>query len=288
MGKICFICWWEFEQVHSWKDYMHHSSEKIYNFVKCKNCWVEMMDSIPNKEAIMSWYPSNYSSYHAIKDKKSLKKIMINLLRNILSVGKKFGLPKDKWWWRYFLDVGCGDWPSLDIMKSRWWNAFGFDIGDISRKWNIFYGPNISEADFLWLEFDVIYLSHAMEHMEDPEWSFRKIHSLLKKWWKIIITTPNTDCMSSKYLGPYALERDIPRHVIVYTLKSATLFFKKCWFTVLESRYLAQWLVYDWYVRRNKDLGRKSYSIMKILFIIFRIYASLIWKTNQMWFILTK
>lgn len=286
-GK-CFICWWELKKAHSGKDYMHHSSEKVYHFVKCQNCWTEMIHPMPDKKEIMSRYPSSYSAYHAVEGRKTLKERMMNALKNLQSVGRKFWLPKEKWAWRYFLDVGCGDWPSLGIMEKRWWNAFGFDIGEKSRKWNIFYWPNISDVDFWWLQFDVIYLSHAMEHMEDPEWSLKKIHDLLKKWGKVILTTPNIDCRSSRYLGPYALERDIPRHVIVHTMESATLLFKKCWFTVLESKYLTQWLIYDWYVRRNKDLWRKSYSIMKIWFLIHRIFGKLIWKTNQMWFILTK
>jgi SAM-dependent methyltransferase len=212
----------------------------------------------------------------------------MDIVRNMFSVGRKFGLPKEQWGWRYFLDVWCGDWPSLGTMQKRWWKAYGFDIGELVRKWNIFYGPNISDTDFWWLQFDVIYLAHSLEHMEDPEWSLKKIYNLLKKWGKVIITTPNIDCMSSKYLGPYVLERDIPRHVIVHTLKSATLLLKKWWFSIVEYKYLPQWLIYDWYVWRNKDLGKKSYSIMKVVFILYRIYATLIWKTNQIWFILTK
>ena len=75
---------------------MHHSSEKVYNFVKCQNCGVEMIHPMPDKKEIMSWYPSNYSAYHAVGSKKTLKDKIMNILKNMVPVGRKFGLPKEK------------------------------------------------------------------------------------------------------------------------------------------------------------------------------------------------
>jgi len=287
MSEKCFICWGEYKKILSGKDYMHHSSSKIYNIVKCINCWVEMVNPLPTKKEIMSWYPSDYYSYHVMLNKKPLKEVLMNIVKNILA-SKKFDIPREEWNWKYFLDVWCGDGFNLKTMQKKWWESYGFEIGEKNKVWNIFYGPNISEIDFGTLKFDVIYLSHVMEHMEDPEWSFKKIYNLLKKWGKVILKTPNIDCISARYFWPYAVERDIPRHVVVHTKKSATLLFKKCWFTILKSKYLAQGTMYPWYLRRNEDQWKKSYWIMKIYFMLYRIYATIIWNTNQMWFILTK
>ncbi len=285
-GK-CFICWGEYKKILSGKDYMHHSSDKIYTIVKCHKCGGEMIDPLPTKREIMSWYPSDYYSYNIMTNKKPMKEAIMKFIRNILR-GHTFDIPTEAWNGKYFLDVGCGDGFNLKTMEKKWWKAYGFEIGEKNRKWNIFYGPNISEVDFGKLKFDVIYLSHVMEHMEDPEWSFKKIYSLLKKWGKVIVKTPNVDCMSARYFWPYAVERDIPRHVIVHTKKSATLLFKKCWFNIKKSKYLSQWTMRPGYLWKMKDQGKKIYRIMRFYFLLYRIYATIVWSTNQIWFILTK
>jgi hypothetical protein len=55
-----------------------------------------MVDPIPDKKEIMTWYPSTYSAYHAVEDKKTLKDKIMDIVRNMFSVGRKFGLPKEQ------------------------------------------------------------------------------------------------------------------------------------------------------------------------------------------------
>jgi len=54
-----------------------------------------MVDPLPTKKEIMSWYPSDYYSYHVMLNIQPWKEALMNFVKCIL-IEKTFSIPKEK------------------------------------------------------------------------------------------------------------------------------------------------------------------------------------------------
>lgn len=300
MNKInyrCPICWTnEINYKFHWFDYCYNNKNKSYDVVQCKNCWLEQIYPIPKKEEQLLFYPDNYYSKHLKEEKKSLidkcskiEWIFFNIFNN-----KKFGLPKEIWNWKYFLDIGCWDWKNIEIMKWRWWNAEWFEIWNNNKYINdIYYSDSIVNVNF-GKKYDVIFCNHVFEHVDNPLEFLEKVNLILKDEWFFILNLPNVSNISSLVLWKYASDRDIPRHLYWYNYNNIQILLKKCWFKILykhkwrqqgTAASIARRLIWKYW----KDIrGSVLYILVWILCIPLEFILSLTKNTNTMWFVLKK
>jgi SAM-dependent methyltransferase len=71
--------------------------------------------------------------------------------------------------------------------------------------------------DFPAAEFDVITLSHVIEHVPDPVATLKDCASRLRKGGRLIVATPNIKSWGHRYFGEKWVGLDPPRHLMLFS-----------------------------------------------------------------------
>lgn len=144
------------------------------------------------------------------------------------------------------LDVGCGDGRFLDLMRVAFGNGVETHGIDFDRESvDIAGGAGhqtrvgaIEDADYDDDFFDVVYISHVIEHLASPRGFLRSAHRLLRDEGIVHAETPNIDCAEARlfcrtYWGGYHL----PRHWHLFTPETIDLLGRECGYDVAPARF---------------------------------------------------
>lgn len=123
------------------------------------------------------------------------------------------------------LDVGFGDGSFLENAKSVGWDVVGVDP-DLEtvknarqRGLNVYHGSLETLVDMK-NHFDVITMSHVIEHMHDPMASLRACYRLLKPGGQIWLDTPNIKSLGHSHFQENWRGLEPPRHLVLFNSKS--------------------------------------------------------------------
>jgi methionine biosynthesis protein MetW len=122
----------------------------------------------------------------------------------------------------HLLDVGCGNGAFLSKMQQLKWIVQGIEIDEKAATVAREKGLNVQcltleEANFEKNYFDVIVLSHVIEHVYDPESLLRQCHKILKPGGKIVVTTPNFKSLGHRIYKGFWRGLEVPRHLMVFS-----------------------------------------------------------------------
>jgi len=70
--------------------------------------------------------------------------------------------------------------------------------------------------------FDVVLMSHVIEHLPDPIDELKECRRILKPSGSIVIATPNSLALGHRVFGRHWLGLDPPRHLQIFTPKALT------------------------------------------------------------------
>lgn len=212
---------------------------KYYNYLKCNSCAISYQNPIPSLKQIKSYYPDTYENFEDPKRPKFsfLEKFRLCFHHNYSDLvnsnlfNKIFSLfiPKDNSLIDNvpngrFLDIGCGNGSRLLKMKKLGWQVFGVELNTfayqkcINNDLNVQNKP-LEQSAFKDNYFDVIYMSHLIEHLNNPEEIINICSNLLKKGGKLYINTPNNNALGKKIFKKYWFANEVPRHIILYSKK---------------------------------------------------------------------
>ncbi len=222
-----------------------------FKYFQCSSCGCLQISEIP--ENIASYYPSNYYSLanqsssflenektrfavrnksgligrllYSYKPDQSLRALSQVRLTNKSSI----------------LDVGCGSGHLLRCLKNIGFsNLAGVDPfikedidypGSLNiRKMSIF------ELNPRW-KWDLIILSHSLEHMWEQKPTMEMISRLLHPNGVCVIRIPLADSWAYEYYGVNWCAIDAPRHYYIHTVKSLELLAQKAGLKVRNYTY---------------------------------------------------
>ncbi|MFA0754087.1 MAG: hypothetical protein IMHGJWDQ_001870 [Candidatus Fervidibacter sp.] len=158
--------------------------------------------------------------------------MLVPLLRQRLTMGLGAMLRPWKEHGR-LLDIGCGNGSYLAMMKRLGWEVVGTEIdpkaADIATSsLGIFvHVGDLKDAPFEHASFDVITMSHVIEHVADPIDFLRTAARFLKPGGEMIVVTPNLSSLGSRIFGADWYCLDPPRHLYLFTPASVRLLFTK-------------------------------------------------------------
>ena len=123
------------------------------------------------------------------------------------------------------LDVGCGNGAFLRLASEMGWNAEGLDFdpdavrrareaGLTAREGGI--GRLAGESS----RYDVITMSHVIEHVDDPLDLLRVLHGLLRPGGMLWRETPNLGSLGYRLYGRNWRDLDPPRHLTLFNAAS--------------------------------------------------------------------
>jgi len=183
------------------------------------------------------------------------------------------------------LDVGCGDGSFLRRMRDAGWDVTGTEpdalaAARLAEREGFPVRASVDELLSAGTQrFDVIVLSHVIEHLPDPVSMLAQLRRMLEPSGRLILTTPNAQGLGTRIFGSSWRGLEPPRHFNVFTPASLRLALDRAGFRVARLRTevrLARgiWFL-SWLARaggRELEIGRRSaHPILKFAGYAFQI-----------------
>lgn len=125
------------------------------------------------------------------------------------------------------LDLGCGNGEFLRIAKSCGWEVVGVDPDLEAVASGLRLGLNVRHGGIEQFDtenelFDVITLSHVIEHVHEPVATLKAAYRLLKPGGQLWLETPNIDSLGHRYYMKNWRGLEPPRHLVLFNRSSLT------------------------------------------------------------------
>jgi len=118
------------------------------------------------------------------------------------------------------LEVGCGAGGLLALHRRLGWTVAGVEphaaaaAAARARDLEVHHGR--LETAPPWPPFDVVLVSHVLEHVVDPLALLRQSAARLAPGGKVIVVTPNARALGLAWFGSAWFALDAPRHVMLF------------------------------------------------------------------------
>ena len=142
------------------------------------------------------------------------------------------------------LDVGCGNGGFLRLASEMGWNVSGldFDPDAVQQARNAGFDVTVGGVDALAHvieRFDVITLSHVIEHVADPNDLLVRLNRLLKPGGMLWLETPNIHSLGHRLYGRDWRGLESPRHLMLLNPSSLRVALSLGGFIDIEQRWHA-------------------------------------------------
>ena len=272
---ICDLCHSDqSEVVTRQRDLLLEVMNDEFTIVKCCRCGLVYLNPRPSKELLSSYYPTVY--YPPLQAKartqfqQQAKKVSAQIKRWVLEdyygypstgsagwsrIVRRILLWPDKTLrelkgrhplpWRgegKVLDVGCGAGGHLKTLQDQGWEPHGIEISEVAAAHarelvtgNIHTGT-LESAPFPPQSFDLILMSHSLEHLPSPVAALRLVHRLVNDDGLLVVTVPNVDSLEFKLFGRWWFPLDPPRHFYHFDKRSLSGIFAQAGFRLQRVR----------------------------------------------------
>lgn len=242
-----------------------------WTLYQCISCGSAYLDPRPNQATIGLAYGSYYT--HEGQDHPTIRRIgpLRTLLHDWLNgyMNARYGLKRQpasalgRWMIPLFpplraaadtecrhlprppagsgalLDVGCGNGRFLMLAQEIGWNAEGIDLDSKAVETARQRGLAVCQGGIEILseeqeKYDVITLSHVIEHVPDPLNLLRSIYRLLKPGGSLWLETPNLASLGHQRFRENWRDLDPPRHLVLFTSDSLHQALGKVGFEIIE------------------------------------------------------
>ncbi|MCX8011120.1 MAG: class I SAM-dependent methyltransferase [Ignavibacteria bacterium] len=197
---------------------------------KCKSCKVVFLNPQPSSNELQTYYDVNYFNDVAYPNQDlNLDDFIKIVAYNLARFEKRFGKIKS------ILEIGCGYGHFLASAKKLGYDCDGIEISTDACKYaKENFGVEISNCDLenftINKKYDLIYLSHSLEHLPNPTRTCNQIHDLLSKSGKAWIIVPNISSIERYIEGNNWDAWSLPYHLFHFNKSSITYLLRNCGF----------------------------------------------------------
>lgn len=186
-------------------------------YVKCKACggitaaltqdqYEDLNPSYDSGPDGANTAPDEMRAYLAVEDKKSFLKPHISALG---ATGR-------------MLDVGCGAGGFLLAAAELGWSALGVEPSEEHSTVGRGMGLDIRTGYFEMgmfpeASFDLVVLSHVIEHIHDPKSFIANLAKLLRPGGRLLVVTPNAGSLTARLSGRFWVMLKPVDHVTMFT-----------------------------------------------------------------------
>ena len=240
MGKIsrCPIC----NSVHfslliSTMDFSSVKNEK-FSYAQCSDCGVYFLFNRPTEDEIGNYYDRDYQPYVSWYNFLTEKFISYRTKKEVRLFGK---LNKGA---KKLLDVGCSwgkyikdmhDYGGFSVIGVEF-NKKMCSVGQNKLGLDIRHG-NLIEQKFDDNSFDIIVLSHVIEHLYNPKEVIKEIYRILSLNGLVFIKTPNINTFERRIFAKYWFPFEAPRHTVLFNKKNLCLLLSRNSFVIRKVIY---------------------------------------------------
>lgn len=256
------------------RDLLLEVTDEEFTIVRCRQCGLVYLNPRPSQGLIGTYYPSVYYPPVQAEPPSSLerraKKLSARIKRWVLEdyygypplrpVGPMRPLRRLLLWpektlrefkgrsplpWKgegNVLDVGCGAGGNLKALQDQGWNVSGIEISDVAAaharalvRGEIHTGT-LESAPFAAKSFDLIFMSHSLEHLPSPTDALQRVHRLLKDDGLLVVSVPNENSLEAALFGPWWFHWDPPRHFYHFGKRTLSLVMEQAGFRATRCR----------------------------------------------------
>jgi len=219
--------------------------------VRCDSCGLGRSANMPQPDQIAGFYDltayyTHGESHMPAVPAKLIDRILVRLawqtdharpfdvdaLAKVLPIGGSV------------LDLGCGDGEKLEEFHKRGFAVLGVDPDPASRDFVAGKGLTVlagtaeePPAELKGRQFDLVIMSHALEHCTDPERALTSVRKLMAPTGVAYIEVPNAACHHFEMLRQCSEMFDAPRHLWFFTPDSLRQLAQKAGLSVNDWRY---------------------------------------------------
>lgn len=242
------------------RDLLLNIGEDEFSIVRCCSCGLVYLNPRPARDLLGSFYPPVYYPPVSGKERPSwqrrAKKASAQLKRWVLEDYYGYPSPDGARWWhplrkillwpektwrevkgRYalpwrgqgkVLDIGCGAGGNLKTLQDQGWEPYGIEMSEIAAAHareltgGEIHTGTLESAPFPPGSFDLVLMSHSLEHLPSPLDALRRIHRLLKDNGLLVVSVPNVHSLEFKLFGRWWFPLDPPRHLYHFDRNSLT------------------------------------------------------------------
>ncbi len=229
---LCLVCGREMAQRWQARDHARGQNGPEYGVLWCRTCGYGRVAGEFAPEDVAGFYGQSYYTHSAPGAEQEAAHGWLNRLRMHLAWRADHGLdlaadevqatdahPR-------LCDVGCGNGKAMGMFHAAGYEAVGIEPDPEARAIASRYG-RVYEGTAEWLpeeveqrQFEVVLLSHVLEHCIDPIAALKNVRSLLSPEGTAIVEVPNNAALALEMFGPAWFFADIPRHLHFFTENS--------------------------------------------------------------------
>jgi SAM-dependent methyltransferase len=211
-------------------DYRKPDCPHQYDVVWCQDCDYGLVAERPSKEEVAGFYElDNYYTHgtqaNGTNDNASLLDRLRTHLAWRLDAGQELQPGEIAVTHSASLcEIGCGNGSNLSAFKQAGYSVFGVEPDPAARAVAQAVTKDIFEgtaeelpAAITRRKFDVVLMSHVLEHCLDVQAAVRNAKSILKDGGTFIVETPNNRARGFETYGGAWPWSDIPRHLNFFT-----------------------------------------------------------------------
>lgn len=150
------------------------------------------------------------------------------------------------------LDVGCGSGRLMAGLGAVGWEVEGAEVdpaaAEVARRAT---GRPVHVAGATALPadlgpFDLVVLSHVLEHLHDPPAALRGLSVFLRPGGRLVVIAPNPRSLMARWFGVHWYHWDPPRHLVLPPIPALRRAGEGAGLAVLRARTLARWAPDTW------------------------------------------
>jgi SAM-dependent methyltransferase len=211
-----------------------------FGVVRCRRCGLVYTSPRPTPAAIGVFYPSTYLPHtslpanptrpllHALRQlvfggRKSVAAALLGFIHNSVTFR---GLVWRESFSPRVLDIGCGVGEYLGVWQALGWDIEGVEANEAaaalasSRLSVNIHVSNVEDLQLPEERFDLITMSHCLEHTYSPGHVLERVHRWLKPDGRLLVMVPNYDAIDRRLFGERWLGFEVPRHLFHFDERS--------------------------------------------------------------------
>lgn len=211
---------------------------KRHGYIQCTSCQTYIASTLPDHKDVQDVLEEHAQAY-ILGGQQAVDTVTYTRRLDLLSTYATSV--------QALLDFGCGNGNFVRFLRSKKYKAFGYDkSASIATYLRAHHIPSYKSLSVIPTnQFDVITCFDVIEHTTNPSEIIRIIRNKLKKGGILMISTPNAQGISARFLGQKWWVFGPTAHFMVFSTYSLHLLLTRLGFRILDTRTdtLTQWVM---------------------------------------------
>jgi len=218
------------------------TSYSKFSVIRCLKCGLARTSPLPTDETLRIHDISTYYGNETNKFIPVVQKIRDRLMR--IRSGYYLSLVSNSVRTPKILDIGCAEGRLLKSFLDYGCKCWGVEHPGYpaERFLNIdqiaYFQGDLGSIDLEEGSFDLIFLWHVLEHMDDPGKVIERLHRLLAPEGYVVLAVPNFSSLEAKAFKQFWFHLDIPWHKYHFNEKSLRYLTEKNRFRIIKNSTL--------------------------------------------------